>query len=544
MDRTSKIILGTALAVLGSWPAWPALADETLVNTGKIQSPDGSGAGISSTPRGRRVAQRITVAQADPTWDAQSSPQFVPGGSAPASSGTPQYTPGAPATTPAPQAGRPTAPATPAPQPGQPAAPSTAAPQPGQPAAPGEGMGTTAPGTPGAPAGAAAGMAPTPGAAANAAAPDFSPAAGGVQSGASSAFNMLGDMAPIFGRAISAPFGRPTLPGTPHQPGSGNPNAAGAAAVANRAKTAIPYLRATKFSDNQSPIPLDRVFSNFNYFNNVNYATNQRFNAPVHGIQIYRYIMGFEKTFLDGTASIGMSESLNNLSSRSSNQALGGTSTAMGDLSVFTKFIIWQDWEDDNGAPGFGGFNYPGQVTNAGKNGGLISGGLSLTLPTGPGSFAGSPFSKSFRNTQLQPYLGYYFTRGNFYAQGFESISVPTDPNDVTLIFNDFGIGYYAYRNDNYDTFLTAFAPTAEIHVNVPLNHRDVFNVKDIAGTQDVVDFTVGANFRFGQRTVLLLGAVVPASGPRPFSIEALALLNIYFGGPNRNRNALPMAGN
>jgi hypothetical protein len=359
-------------------------------------------------------------------------------------------------------------------------------------------------------------------------APAFSPAAGGVASGAASAFTMIGDQAPI--------FGRPPLPPTPHQP-NGSPLNPFAVA---RSKTVIPYLRATKFSDNQSPIPQDRVFANFNYFNNVNYAINQRFQAPVHGIEVYRYLLGFEKTFLGGNASIGISESINNLASRSATPALGGTSTAMGDVNVFTKFILYQRWDDNSGMPALGGYGYPAQLGGAGRNGGLISGGLALTLPTGPGNFAGASFSKSFRNTGIQPWLGYFYSRGNLYLHGFESIYVPTDPNDVTMLFNDFGIGYYVYRNPNLDTFLTAVAPTAEIHVNVPFTHRDVFNLRDIAGTQDVVDFTLGANFQFGQRTVLMLGAIAPASGPRPFSIEAVALLNIYFGG---QRIAPPMAG-
>src|SRR5438874_667672 len=78
------------------------------------------------------------------------------------------------------------------------------------------------------------------------------------------------------------------------------------------------WIRGFKIADNQSPIPQDRVFFNFNYYNNVNYAIDRKFGAPVNGIQIYRYLAGFEKTFLGGLASIGLTESLNNLSAVSS----------------------------------------------------------------------------------------------------------------------------------------------------------------------------------------------------------------------------------
>ena len=341
---------------------------------------------------------------------------------------------------------------------------------------------------------------------------------------------MLGDQAPI--------FGRPALPGRPHQPSAISP---GFIQAVQRAKTTVPFIRAFKISDNQSPIPQDRVYFNFNYYYNVNHAINERFGAPFAGIQVYRYLLGFEKTFFNGMASVGLRDSLNTLSARSRFAGLGGTSTAVGDLNLYTKFVLWEQWQESPGTPAFPGFLNPNQ--RGGRNGELISGGLSLSFPTGPGNFAGSKFSKSFRNTAVQPFLGYYFARGNFYAQGFEAIDVPTDPHDVTVLFNDLGIGYYAYRNPT--GFIRAFAPTFEVHVNVPLNHTDVFNVNDVAGTATVVDLTYGGNFQIGQRTVLLLGAVTPVTGPKPFDIEAFALLNIYFGkGANRPVSpAFPMAG-
>jgi hypothetical protein len=350
---------------------------------------------------------------------------------------------------------------------------------------------------------------------------------------------MIGDQAPIFGRPTP-----PTPPHQPHVPGSTS------AAAAQKAGSTVPWIRSFKISDNQSPIPQDRVYFNFNYYNDINYPLARRFQSPVSGIQIYRYLLGFEKTFFNGMASIGVRDSINTLSARSTIPSLGGTSTAMGDLSVITKVVLFEQWEEPSGqgqGRGQGGSGLQGfglTAIGGGRNGGLISGGLAITMPTGPGGFAGAPFSKSFRNTTLQPYLGYFYSRGNFYLQGFEAIDVPTDPHDVTILFNDIGIGYYLYRNPN-SSFITAFAPTFETHVNVPLNHRDVFNIKDVAGTADVVDLTTGANVQFGKRTVLLLGAVTPVTGPRPFAIEALALLNVFFGG-GRGRGvspAFPMAG-
>ena len=123
------------------------------------------------------------------------------------------------------------------------------------------------------------------------------------------------------------------------------------------------------------------------------------------------------------------------------------------------------------------------------------------------------------------------------------ALDVPTSVRDVTMVYNDVGIGYYLYRNPNMDSFITAFAPTFEVHANVPLSHQRINNVNDPVGVSTVVDLTYGANVQFGQRTVLLLGAVTPVTGPRPYAVEALCLLNFYFGGRS-TRPAPTMAGN
>lgn len=422
----------------------------------------------------------------------------------------------------------------PAPPPGAPAPVGEAATQPGAP-------GTSA--MPGSTTGAGASSdtsATSPNAASpNAATPDmsasFSPGEGGAGGGAQSGAVMIGDQAPI--------FARPNPPSQPPQPGP-PPRFPGFKATATKGGTVVPWVRGFKISDNQSPVPQDRVYFNFNYYNNMNYAVDRQIGSPVSGIQIYRYMLGFEKTFWSGWASFGLRDSIDTMSSSSAYPILNGSHTAMGDLTAYTKFVLYQGWDDNNGTSAFSGFGYPAQV--GGRNGGLISGGLAVTMPTGPSSFAGAPFSKGFRAVNLQPYLGYFFSRGNFYLQGFESVNVPCDPNDVTMLFNDVGIGYYLFRNPEMDTFITAFAPTFETHVNIPLNHQGVYNINDPVGTSTVVDLTLGANVQFGRRTVLLLGAVTPVSGPRPFAVEATALLNFYFGGRAIPpiTPAYPMAGN
>ena len=114
------------------------------------------------------------------------------------------------------------------------------------------------------------------------------------------------------------------------------------------------------------------------------------------------------------------------------------------------------------------------------------------TLPTGPGQFAGAKYTEGIHSTEIQPFLGYLLIRNRFYLHGFLSLSVPSSIRDVTMVYNDLGIGYFVFRSTDPDSALTSVAPTFEVHVNSPLTHRDWFNANDPPGTADVVDLTYG----------------------------------------------------
>ena len=178
-----------------------------------------------------------------------------------------------------------------------------------------------------------------------------------------------------------------------------------------------PWVRGYKMADNQSPRPQDRLFVAFNFYDNL----RQSPTSELREVKVYREFFGFEKTFFDGNASLGMRVPLNTLSA--SGVGRGGTSTAFGDLTVFLKEILLQDRE--------AGF--------------LLSGGLAVTPPTGPSNFAGAPFARSIATTSLQPFLGYIWSSGRWFLQGFSGINVPTDPRVVTMYYNDIGIGYFFF---------------------------------------------------------------------------------------------------
>ncbi len=163
-------------------------------------------------------------------------------------------------------------------------------------------------------------------------------------------------------------------------------------------------------------------------------------------------------------------------------------------------------------------------------------------MPTGPAQFAGAKYIEGIHSTEIQPFLGYLLIRNRFYLHGFLSLSAPSSIRDVTMVYNDLGIGYFLYRSADPDRALTSIAPTFEVHVNSPLTHRDWFNANDPSGTADIVDLTYGVNFAFFRQSVLTFGMVTPVTGPRPFNYEAVLLFNWRFG-RSRAAAAPPIVG-
>jgi hypothetical protein len=307
---------------------------------------------------------------------------------------------------------------------------------------------------------------------------------------------MKGDLVPIPSIAFAPPQ---------QQPSSSQP----------RGGSLAPPVRTFKITDDESPQPRDRVFFDFNYYDNVGSAVNRRLGIDLHGVAVYRDMFGLEKTFLNNAASIGLRLPLNTLSASSTTPGLGGTDTDVGDLTAILKYAFWQD------------------------NGKVFSGGLAVTAPTGPGHFAGSNVPIA-HDTILQPFIGYLWARDRWFVHGFSGLLIPTEIQDVTVLFNSVGVGYSFSRASPEDRLLKAVVPTFEVHVSDPLNHRGAFRINDPAGTPDVVDLTMATTFALGRRSNLAIGIVTPVTGPKPFDVEALVQFNWFFGARGRNRYAAP----
>jgi hypothetical protein len=263
----------------------------------------------------------------------------------------------------------------------------------------------------------------------------------------------------------------------------------------------VPSAREFKISDNDSPRPQSRTYFSFNYVYDLDGAVNRLADSGIQHIRIHRETFGVEWAADDGSGSLGLRLPLNTFNAANNVPGLDGTSTDIGDLGVIFKRVLRSDTD----------------------SGDLVSAGLLVTAPTGPGSFAGSEHLKVFHNTGLQPFCGSIWNFGPLYLQHFTAVDAPTDLNDVVLLSNDVGVGYFLYQK--HDADLSAVVPTVEVHVNTPLNHRGVLGLADKAGTPDTVDLTGGVNFEYRDHSDLAVGFAVPLTGPRPFDFEVLAQL-------------------
>ena len=265
-----------------------------------------------------------------------------------------------------------------------------------------------------------------------------------------------------------------------------------------------------KIAEGESPRPTNRVFYKFNWYNNVAPAQWADPTQTIHNVNLYRHVFGVEQTFLDGRMSLGLRVPFNTLVADPKHELIGEQgidSTQFGNVSAIFKAVLWEDR----------------------PSGDLVSAGVTLSLPTASSKLLNPGQSVL---AYVQPFGGFIVNRGDFFVQGFVSITAPLASAESIVLFSDVGVGYWLYR-DPEDGLLTGFAPTVEIHVADPLRQADSrvleFGIFDNLKLHNVVDFTMGGTFEFASRATLGLGLVVPVTGPKPFDVEALAQFNYRF---------------
>ncbi len=313
----------------------------------------------------------------------------------------------------------------------------------------------------------------------------------------------------------------------------------------------MPNRGAFKIAENESPLPQDRAYVTYNYFQGTpvrvlnrestltlpdgrvfplrsTYAGTLTGNpddplstlnsTQISNAAIHREVLGVEKTLFDGLLSVGLRLPFFNLNQTVSSVpeadrlyafrrtpgagevsyiSNGLDTGGVGDLSILVKFALLND--PDTGS--------------------VLSTGLMTTVPSGEGLDLVD--GTTLRSALLQPFVGWLTTCEDWYLHGFFSILVGTDEREPLVMFNDIGVGYLIRVGDE-TCLLRAVIPTLECHVTTPLRSGD----GDLLQLVDLVTLTGGVHFDLACNSLLTVGGSIPLTGPRPFSYELAVYYN------------------
>lgn len=286
-----------------------------------------------------------------------------------------------------------------------------------------------------------------------------------------------------------------------------------------------------KIAENTSPLPRDRVFFNYSYFDGVPLTAG--------GVDVNRVTPGFEKTFFNGRSSFELRTPFaSTLSNTIFTDGVTNTdSTQFGNMTMYLKQLLYTS---DTVA---------------------VSGGLGIALPTASDVHVRTVAGQELVNIKnesvhLLPFLGSLYTptdrmfvqqflQFDFDANG-NPVSV-TDfgggrvnagrANDTAFLYYSLSAGYWMYNNPDSDRLIKRIAPIMELHYNKSLQNTDVvsangFQIGNFNDSTELLNGTVGLTAMMGDNKSLTAAYVTPLGGgdDRQFNGELRVMFNWYFG--------------
>ncbi len=288
-----------------------------------------------------------------------------------------------------------------------------------------------------------------------------------------------------------------------------------------------------KIADNTSPMPRDRLIFDYSYFDNV----------PLYpgGVNVNRFVLGFEKTFCDGAASFELKAPMastldNNLTI---GETPGLTEGEFGNMLLTVKGIAAQTKTM------------------------MFCGGLSVGVPTAASTrvgMIGQPTLIEIQNesAHVAPFVACLWTPDDsFFAHAFLQYDVDTSGNpvfvnsgsglapsgrltDTTSQYFDAGIGRWIYRDYRDGRAIQGVAWTTELHWNLALQDADYirsgnFLVGQPLTSVETLTAVLGAHIQL-EKSILTFGYGVPLGGgaDREFDGEFRVMFNRHFGRTTR----------
>jgi hypothetical protein len=272
-----------------------------------------------------------------------------------------------------------------------------------------------------------------------------------------------------------------------------------------------------KLSEQNSPLPRDRIFFDYSFFNNAYVAASPR--------DVQRFAPGFEKTFFDRLCSVEIRVPMGiSLNSTQIDGSIDANKAEMGNLGIGLKGLLF-------------------------NRGNLqIAAGLGVQTPTANNNILlRSNGSEAIRvvNQQVRilPYLASLQTRGDWMWQNWISIDAAANGNDVYFNGQKAGVlqeQNYIYVDSSLSRWMnrdfkkgTGWALTGEVHYNGTLGTADSFSSNGfVAGTPgfqaNIVNLTFGSTYVYG-KTTFTTAYGTPITQDRGFDGEFRLLVNRFF---------------
>ncbi|MDZ4852168.1 MAG: hypothetical protein SGI77_23005 [Pirellulaceae bacterium] len=291
-----------------------------------------------------------------------------------------------------------------------------------------------------------------------------------------------------------------------------------------------------KIAENVSPIPRNRIFLNYSYFNNTPLAG---------GLDVKRWSPGFETLVGSEWTSFEMRLPMaTTLSSNIFNEGTDVTHHEVGNLYMAIKQLIYRDEQS------------------------AISIGCSATLPTAD-DINISVRSNAFgtrrilnidnQSVHILPFVGWYQGAGRFYTQGFCQVDIDTNGNSVffnpnilqdrlvklgtlqdsNYMYFDIQTGYWLRRTSPHERGrgITGVACVSELHWNRSLNAEDQLffpngiNYGTPRSDVQILNGLLGLNFEYNYKTNFSFGYAAPIGNgaDHEFNGEGRFIYNRFF---------------
>jgi len=285
--------------------------------------------------------------------------------------------------------------------------------------------------------------------------------------------------------------------------------------------------RTAKISENDISLPVDRIFFNYNHYQNIFMMQSQQAIPPgpltKREEPIDRYTMGFEKTFFDQNTSVELRMPFTG-SFTASLPGIAVDNGNFGNMAVIFKALLYRN-------------------ENLG-----IGAGVGFDLPTGSDTVArlgGTNLRFMNESLHILPWIGFLYSPGDsqwgwgdsFFMTGFLQYDATASGNTVRFespggggpftslgkfteqdaLYTDVAFGYWLHRNP--DARLSGLAIVNEWHYTTSMQNTDLVAgadsnvgavVSNIGNRFDVVNTTIALQFLLFDMSSLRIGGVFP----------------------------------